>query len=52
MINDFDLKEYLLLAQYAYMRNMESYLQKLVAVSSVQDEIITHFPQLKVILGK
>ena len=51
-VNDFDLKEYLLLAQYAYMCNMESYLQKLVAVSSVQDEIITHFPQLKVILGK
>ena len=41
------------LGQYAcmYLCNMESYLQKLVAVSYFQDEIITHFPQLKDILG-
>ena len=30
---------------------MESYLQKLAAVSSIQHEIITHLPQLKAILG-
>ena len=29
-----------------------SYLQKLVAVSSIQDEIITHLAQLKAILKK
>ena len=34
-----------------HLCNMESYLQKLVAVSSIQDEIITHLPQLKAILG-
>ena len=34
-----------------YIYNMESYLQKLVAVCSIQDEIITHLPQLKAILG-
>ena len=52
-VNDFDLKQYLFLAQYAYMylRNMENYLQILVAVSSIQDEIITQLPQLKAILG-
>ena len=39
--------------QYAYMYlcKMENYLQKLLAMSSVQDEIITHSPQLKAILG-
>ena len=35
-----------------YLCNMESYLQKLVAVSSIQNEIITHLPQLKAILGQ
>ena len=51
-VNDFDPKQYLFLAQYAYMYlcSMDNYLQKLVAVSSIQDEIITHLPQLKVIL--
>ena len=34
-----------------YLCNMESYLQKPVAVSSIQDEIITNLPQLKAILG-
>ena len=45
-INDFDLRAKPFLAQYAYMYlcNMENYLQKLVAVSSIQDEIITHLP--------
>ena len=32
-----------------YLYNVESYLQKLVAVSSIQDEIITHLPPLKAI---
>ena len=52
-VNILDLKQYFFLAQYAYMylRNMESYLQKLVVVSSIQDEIITDLPQLKAILG-
>ena len=52
-INDFDLKQYLFLAQYGYMYlcNIDNYLQKLVAVSSVQYEIITHLPQLKAIFG-
>ena len=51
-VNILDLKQYFFLAQYAYMylRNMESYLQKLVVVS-FQDEIITDLPQLKAILG-
>ena len=42
-VNDFDLKQFLFLAQYAYMYlcSMDNYLQKLVAVSSIQDEIIT-----------
>ena len=35
-----------------YLCNMESYLQKLVAVSSIQNEIITHLPQLKAMLGQ
>ena len=30
---------------------MQGYLQKLVTVSSIQDEIITHLPQLKAIFG-
>ena len=30
---------------------MESFLQKLLAVSSIQDEVITHFPKLNAILG-
>ena len=34
-----------------YLCNMESYLQNLVAVSSIQDEIIANLPQLKAILG-
>ena len=52
-VTDFDLKQYPFLAQYAYMYlcSMDNYLQKLVAVSSIQDEIITHLPQLKAILG-
>ena len=43
-VNDFDLKQYLLLAQYAYIYlcNMENYLQKIVSVASIQDKIITH----------
>ena len=51
-VNDFDLKQYLLLAQYAYIYlcNMENYLQKIVSVPSIQDKIITHLLQLKAIL--
>ena len=30
---------------------MQSYLQKLVTLSSIQDEIITHLTQLKAIFG-
>ena len=60
-VNNVDLKQYFFLAQYAFMYlcNMDmltciyaSYLQKLVAVSSIQDEIITHLAQLKAILKK
>ena len=53
-VNDFlILSNNLFLARYAYMYlcNMENYLQKLVAVSLIQDEIITHLSQLKAILG-
>ena len=34
-----------------YLCSMDNYLQKLVAVFSIQDEIITHLPPLKAILG-
>ena len=34
-----------------YLCNIESYLQKLIAESSIQGEIITQLPQLKAISG-
>ena len=50
-VNDFDLKQYSFLAQYTCMHlcSIESYLQKLVTVSSIQEELIKYLPQFKAI---